>query len=874
MASSKLQSRDDQNDEMEIFSVAIEMDPERRDEYLQQACGGDTKLRARVESLLERDADSEQNDFLTPPALDLHAKLTAPLARRSASSLIGRRIGPFTVLREIGRGGMGAVYLAERTKGPKQQVAIKMLRVGFDHEEMTRRFRDEAQFAAELGKHPGIVSLIDAGTTDDAIAYLVMDYVDGIRIDHYCDQNNLTISQRLELFLVVCDAVQFAHQNAIIHRDIKPSNILVTPDGQVKLIDFGIAKLTEPKPGFHREETQTAFRVLTPAYASPEQARGDTPTTSSDVYSLGILLYGLLTGRVPYDVETGDPQQLVKMIQQVQPLHPHVAIEKPVSPNDTKSVDEIARHRSSSFTRLRRDLSGDLGTIVLMAIRKEASRRYATVDQFSEDIRRFLAGYTVRACKDTLGYRVGKFIRRNRVAVVMGVVLLVSLIAGVVGTSTQWIRAQREAVRAEEKAAEAFAEASRANRLAESELTARVKAEEAEQLSISAAAESQRQAETAKEVSDFMVGLFQQTDRLGLLGYQFGTRPDQTEDPTVRDLLDRGTKMLKVKLRGKPAVRASLLNEIARVYLGLGSLQRSIPLLETSLRIQREHKMPAGRELADTLASLGIARWIQGRYDESKSLLKESIEIQDQIDGPTSADGANTKLMYGLIMMENSRGDVKSWRESRKVIREALKIHSAQPNVNPYEMAIALTGDAMASRSEGQTAKAFASLAKASTYLAAAPDGGLYAKASILAINATINWQTKNNELAMEQTKEVLALTKRILGESHPFVNYIQIDQAVRMFRAGEQEAAESFLREGIASARKAYGREPRTAHALFVLGSQLLQRKKKPDEAKQLLAEALEIMTETLGADHRRTKEILIAYESTSELSNLPDSQ
>lgn len=849
--------RGDHDDEMEIFSVAIELESGERTDYLKQACGDDSRLMSRVVALLERDAESDASDFLAPVAIGFQGKLQSPTTALKSPSLIGRTIGPFTILREVGRGGMGTVYLAERTVGPTQQVAIKVLRVGLGHDEIMRRFQDEAQFAAALGEHPSIVSLVDAGTTDDGIAYLVMDYVDGQRIDHYCDQNELSINDRLKLFTDVCDAVQFAHRNAIIHRDIKPSNILVTADGQVKLIDFGIAKLIEPKPGFDNEATLTAYRVLTPAYASPEQARGDAPTTSSDVYSLGIVLYGLLTGRAPYDIQTGDPDQLVRMIQQVQPIHPRLAIDQPSSQNDQKTDQEIANSRKSSLTRLKRELSGDLGTIVLMALRKEASRRYATVDQFSEDIRRFLSGHTVRACKDTLGYRVGKFVRRNRVGVAMGGVLLASLVAGVVGTSTQWIRAEKEKARAEQKATEAVEEANRANQLAESELEARIKAQDAEKRSMVAASESKRRAETAKEISDFMVGLFQQTDRLGLMGYQFGARPNQTEDPTVRDLLSRGTQLIKVKLKDKPAVRASLLNEIARVYLGLGSLDESTPLVEASLRIHREHNMPVGRELADALTTLGMARYIQGRYDESRSLMKEAIEIQEKVDGPMSSDTANTKLMYGLIVMESCRGDLESWLESRKVIREALAIQSAQANVDPYEMAIALTGDAIASRSEGNVQRAFQSLAKAAGYLALAPDGSLYAKASMLAINATINWQIGENELAYEQTVEVLRLTKDIVGESHPIVNYIQVDQAVRMFKAGEHEKAEAFLREGIASARNAYGRQPRTASALSILGSQLLQRNKKQDEAKTLLAESLEIMTETLGPDHKRTKEV-----------------
>ncbi|MGB7346783.1 MAG: protein kinase [Pirellulaceae bacterium] len=865
MATDKVNGQPNADREMEIFSTAIELDDAARDAYLLQACGDDSSLLDRVRLLVQRDHQSEQSDFLAPVVLDLNSTLTKPLLPRSGNPLISRKIGPFTIMREIGRGGMGSVYLAQRNEGPTQQVAIKVLRMGIDHEEMTRRFRDEAQFTAELGKHPNIATLIDAGTTDDGIAYLVMDFVDGIRIDEFCDQNELNVQQRLELFLSVCDAVQFAHRNAIIHRDIKPSNVLVTADGQVKLIDFGIAKLTQPKPGFQSEDTQTQFRVMTPAYASPEQARGETPTTSTDVYSLGVVLYGLLTGRAPYEIDTADPGQLVRMIQQVQPLHPQLAVGKPVSLADNVSEEDIAKKRCMTPTRLKRELAGDLGTIVLMSLRKEASRRYITVDQFSEDIRRFLSGHTVRACKDTLGYRVRKFVRRNRIAVAMSAVLLASLVAGVIGTGTQWLRAEKATKRAEEKATQAVAAASRANRLAQSEAVARKEAQRSEQRSELAAQEARRQASTAQEVSDFMVSIFQQTDRLGVLGYQFGSRPDQPNDPTVRELLNRGAQMIETKLQDQPVVRASLMTEISRVYLGLGSLDRAIELLQPAIEIHRRSGVAKGEELADALTTLGLARYIQGRYDQSKSLLLEAIEIRNRVHGANSPETANEKLMYGLVALESSRSDVKQWGAAGKVIREVVQIRSNQENVDPYEMAITLTGDAIFSRTEGNISQAFSSLAKAGVYLSQTRDGGIYAKASMLTINSTINWQIGENELAYQQVQEVMQLTKSVLGEMHPIVNYIQVDQSVRMFQAGEHEKAEAFLREGLALARKAYGREPRTANALRILGTQLMKRKRN-DEAKRVLAESLEILTETLGEDHIRTNEVAECHRRASK--------
>ncbi|TWU59063.1 Serine/threonine-protein kinase PknB [Rubripirellula tenax] len=844
MTTNPLSENGQSDQEFEIFSIASELPTDRRSEYLDDACAGDRDLRARVELLLERDIDADQIDFLLPTDQNLKNKIdSAGLGGAESAShrLIGRHFGPFAIQREIGRGGMGSVFLAHRTEGPEQQVAIKILRSEVDRDEMIRRFRNEAQFAAALGNHPGIASLIDAGITDDGIAYLVTDYVDGIRIDDFCDENRLSIDQRLELFLAVCDAVQFAHRSAIIHRDLKPSNLLVTADARVHLIDFGIAKLTDTLPDTPNDDTQTMFRVLTPAYASPEQARGETPTTSTDVYSLGVVLYGLLTGRSPYEVDTTDPVGLVRSLEQVQPMHPHVALSVVAAGDDGSTANKISIQRRTTPTRLRRQLAGDLGTIVMMALRKESTRRYATVDQFADDIRRLLSGHTVRACKDTLRYRVGKFVRRNRLAVTVSTMCVLMLIGGIAGTSTQWARAENERIRAEQFASEAMHEAARART--------------AERASLVASAESKRQAEKAKQVSDFLVGMIQQSDAVGILGYQFGSRPNQSDDPTLRDVLGRGAAMIETKLQDQPLVRAALSTEIARIYLALGSVDQAEPLLKRSHTVQQV----AGDsvDLADTLATLGLTRYIQGRYDESKTRLTEAIEINNRIFGENAPETADIKLALGFVSLE-SCNDVEQWQAAGEILEQVVKIRRSQTQPPPYQMAMALTGQAIFQRTKAEYAKSLISLAEAGGYLALEPGGGVYAEASLLAVQATINWQAGNNTIAMQQTHEVIALTKKLLGETHPMVNYIQVDQAKRMFAAGEHETAEALLREGIESARKAYGRQPRTAFAMEALGLQLLEQPAKREEAKRLLVEASEIMTDTVGAENIRTQAML----------------
>ncbi len=373
------------------------------------------------------------------------------------------RLGPYRLIREIGHGGMGSVYLGVRDDDAFQKrVAIKVLKRGMDTESIVRRFRHERQILAGL-KHPFIAGLLDGGTTPDGRPYFAMEYVEGQPIADYCEMRRLDTAARLELFRNVCAAVQYAHQNLIIHRDIKPANVLVTGDGTPKLLDFGIAKLLNPElAGYTLAPTAPGLQLMTPEYASPEQVRGEAVTTATDVYSLGVLLYELLTGRLPYRLTSRAPADIVRIVCESEPMRPSTAI----TSIDTQPVNDAATRSDPSgdstrvskprpptvdVDRLRRQLAGDLDTIVLKALSKEPSRRYASVDQFAEDVRRHLAALPVIARKDTWGYRTAKFVRRNRAVVVAGVMTFVALIAGIIGTTWQARVARAERTRAEER---------------------------------------------------------------------------------------------------------------------------------------------------------------------------------------------------------------------------------------------------------------------------------------------------------------------------------------------------------------------------------------------------------------------------------------
>jgi tetratricopeptide (TPR) repeat protein/predicted Ser/Thr protein kinase len=344
-------------------------------------------------------------------------------------------IGQYRLLECIGSGGMGAVYLAKRADQQFQmQVAIKLIKRGMDTDSILRRFQHERQILASL-EHPNIARLLDGGTTEDGVPYFVMEYIEGQRIDRYAEEHQLSISERLELFRQVCGAVSYAHQRLVVHRDLKPSNILVTPAGVPKLLDFGIAKIIQPNDSEELLPTITMVPIMTPEYASPEQIEGVSATTLSDVYSLGAVMYELLAGQAPYCLTSRSRQEIEKAISTAQ-------IEKP---SRVVSRPEDARR-----------LRGDLDNIVWMAMRKETARRYRSVEQFSEDIRRHLAGRPVIAQPDTLSYRSAKFLRRNRLAVSAAALLFLTLVGGIVATSWQAHRAtiQEHRARAEQARAE------------------------------------------------------------------------------------------------------------------------------------------------------------------------------------------------------------------------------------------------------------------------------------------------------------------------------------------------------------------------------------------------------------------------------------
>jgi serine/threonine protein kinase len=434
---------DDRRDRLkELFAEGASVPAQGRARWLGEACGGDLELRAELESLLL--ALDRAGDFLESPAVASTGAAAAVLADTSPSpSLVGRAIGPYRIVRELGHGGMGVVYLGARDdEAFEKLVAIKVVQNAGYRPTLLRRFDEERRILAALD-HPNVARLLDAGTTADGLPYVVMEYVEGEPIDAWCRARALPIRQRLELFRQVCAAVQYSHQRLVVHRDIKAGNILVDAQGTPKLLDFGIAKMLAPGAD-GLATTHTALRALTPESASPEQVRGEPVTVASDVYSLGVLLYHLLTQRSPYPSRPTSEADIVRAICEEQPLRPSDAVRD--APVLTGAEDARAAAR-----RLGRELRGDLDLIVLEALRKEPERRYASVEQLAADVERHLAGRPVRAAPDSWSYRAGKFLRRRRLAAAVVAAAAIATLAGA-GISLQQARiARRERASAEQR---------------------------------------------------------------------------------------------------------------------------------------------------------------------------------------------------------------------------------------------------------------------------------------------------------------------------------------------------------------------------------------------------------------------------------------
>ena len=577
----------------EILDRAFDLEPAERPRFLDKTCGTDGVLRRRLERLLA--TDEQSGDFLSRPIFSLHGNEED-------------RIGPYRLVRSLGRGGMGAVYLAERDDGEfKQTVALKLLRPGFDSEEVLNRFGAERQILAQL-THDNVSRLLDGGT-DRGRPYFVMEHVDGQPIDDYCDEQRLNVGKRVELFRSVCEAVHFAHRNLVVHRDLKPGNILVTASGRVKLLDFGIAKLLRNDPALpHAQLVHTGTLVpapMTPYYASPEQVRGELVTTASDVYSLGVVLYELLTGHRPLHFETLTPQDVARAVCEEMPRRPSTVVKEAWEVREadgtTRQVapESISEHRDTDTKRLRRALRGDLDNIVMTALRKEPSRRFSSVENLSEDLRRYLERLPVRSRADTLGYRSAKFVQRNA----QSLVAAAAIVFLALGLTTMTVASKGQKARI--------------GRLD---------------------AELGREQKLSGSVTTFLVNVLKSTDSSRTGGRTL----------TVREAFDAAATHLGTELNDAPEVEATLADAIGGVYRDLEFYNEARPFLEEALALRREALGEEHPLVAESLHNLAT---LERHFDKERAdeLMREALEKQRRVypnGHPDLARGLNNFAAY------------------------------------------------------------------------------------------------------------------------------------------------------------------------------------------------------------------------------------
>jgi len=802
------------------FAELSELPTDERALRLDQMTFGDSALRAEVEALLAA-ADAVGDRFERSP---LEA-----LAPDAVSDPVGWRVGPYQIIRPIGRGGMGAVYEAHRADADfHKRVAVKMVARGRDSDAILRRFRYERQILARL-EHRNIAALLDGGVTDDGQPYFVMEYVEGERIDRYCSAAQLGIHDRLRLFRQVCTAVQYAHQNLVVHRDLKPSNILVSADGTVKLLDFGIAKVLDPEESDAEPMTQTGVAPMTTAYASPEQLMGSPVTTSSDVYSLGVLLYELLTGRPPFDVAD----------LPVLEARRRMAESMPDLPSRVVAAETMSSTAEPTTRRLQRAIEGELDDIVMMALRKEPERRYSSVEAMSEDILRFLAGLPIQATPDSVRYRIGKLVRRNRAAVAALAVAVVALVAGTAVSVWQAGRARAERDRAELELAK------------------------------------------AESVTEFLRSVF-----LAATPQQLGRQV------TVVDAIDAAVPRVDSAFHDQLAARSAVKVILATTLFDMGLLDRAEPLAREALQLQTS--LDSGRVTwagATTRYNLAMVERSLGRPDAAEPLLREALAQYESLPGVDPAEIAVGWAEMALLLSEQGRHEDAITLQSRVVqllrqrgagqvrrrsvtianyaslLTEVGRLAEAEPL---HRESIALAEEARGPDDPlvGSILQPFAinllyagrpaeaeSVARRS-YRILSHHFEPFNPATLVGLRGLLNVLVEHGGCreAVSLAEPVIAERGKRVPESELSLGSAYLAAGDCLGRDGDPVRAEALLREAVRLRQRTLpAGHWATAHAESLLGEFLVRHGKK-DEGRSLGAGAVAALEAALGSDHYRT--------------------
>ena len=776
----------------QILDEAQTLPPDERLRFIREACATDSDLYASAMHELE----SRQQWFGADSGAEPEG---AEEDADAVLDLAGERVGPYRIVRSLGRGGMGEVFLAERADEQfQQQVAIKLVRRGLLSRQVQGRLKLERQILATLN-HPNIARLFDGGTTTDGTPYIVMEYVDGEPIDIYCDSRCLSVAQRLRLFQVVCSAVHRAHQNLVVHRDLKPSNILVTRDGTPKLLDFGIAKMLDDRQMMHTMAvTQADYRVMTPDHASPEQIRGDPITTASDTYVLGVVLYELLCDCKPFTLKGNRLGDLEHAICEETPPPPSAVVQ---ARDDTA---EIARQRGTTPARLRRELAGDLDNIVQMAMRKEAERRYSSVEQFASDIDRYLQGMPVLARADAWSYRAGKFVARHRLVTA----LAAAFAAVLIGFSlTTYLQSQRIA----EERDVAEAERSRAQ------------------------ASQQR----AEAVLQFMTDSFQLADPSHARGKEI----------TAREILDQGAARIRTELSAQPELQATLLDTIGSVYLSLDLPGDAQPLIEQGLQVRRRLYGEQHLDVARSLYSLNRVYEKKGDLKTAEQLAVDSLAINSLLKGADSLEAAGSLCRLGVI--QHAKGELA---HAERQFNECLRIRTARLGRDHQDITVPLDNLARIAQERGDfdTAERLYREALRIDLRTRGKDHPQYIRH--LHNLATALHEKGDRDQAEPLYRQSVALFQQVLGPEHSETIQAIGNLGRLLMDRGRLDEAQEAYETALKASRKAHP-EPHVdvGYNLVNLGKLAFRRERYP-EAAQRFREALDIYRVTLPPGHGYT--------------------
>lgn len=771
----------------EIFYQLLDSPSGDRPALLETLCGSDTELRKEVQSLLTAHGDTA--GFMTEPALGEAFTLPEPshLLDEPPDLPIGRRVGAYRLVDIIASGGMGAVYRAVRVDGEYEtEVAVKLIRHGIDSRFGLRRFRAERQLLAQL-QHDNIARLLDGGATEQGLPYLVMEYIEGLPIDQYCDTHRLTIAERLRLFRTVCSAVHYAHQNLIVHCDLKPNNILVTPRGVPKLLDFGIAKMLQAEaPSGNQHPTTVPLTLMTPDYASPEQITGQPLTTASDVYSLGVILYELICGQRPIRLSTRVRHDLERQVCKQYPDKPSSVVG---GPGD--AAEAMARRRRCSAHRLRNQLAGYLDNIVLMALRKEPDRRYASAEQLSQDLWRHLNGLPVIARQDTLGYRCAKFIRRNRMAVATAAMVVVGVLAGILAITWAWRIARLEK-------------------------------------------------EKNHAIAVFWDTTLSSVDKLG-------------SQVTVREVLDRSAAGISSRLAGQPLVRAAVQQSIGNAYRSLAEYDLAEPHLQAAVAAYQQLR-PGSEDLASSLRDLAALLEAKADYTAARRLFMQALATYQELHGESHMEVAYTLTQLAVLLhrMGQDQEAEPLYRRASALYRTLLG--GRTDDITELDLANSYANLAMLLEMEGDwtAADQLYRQALAQARAAAGSNGQDHPQVAECLHGLAAFLHKKGEYLEAERLySEALDIRRRRLGEDHTEVAETLHGLATVLYEEGNLDEALRRLDQALSIRHAKFrGAHPEIAATLMEIG-RLLMEQGHALEAVNVLRESLLIRQTTLPADH-----------------------